>query len=552
MALYKEIKLNNVLILLLLTLAFWMMYRPGRLGERELYWDEDYYAVQTLEIEHTPPIAFAHGEFTYNSSPLFPLLVSMIKTTFALPVEFVLRLVSVLALAGLACLVWIAARDAAGGVQAAAVATAVMISSNIVIEKAIDGYPDTLALLFLMAGWLLWFSLGVGRGRWNLAWISGFFFCGLAFYTLGFVAILYFVFPLIFMRRPMTIWHKLKKSGFIIGLFILMLFVLLWWVPHLVFADDAGIRPLAFESIGIWDYLHHLALFPVDVVVRFLPWSILAWVPFCVAFMPLDKTPIFSRFLRTLFFSSFFVLWLTPNLEARDLLLLVPPVAILTGMNYGFFIQRYGRHFPRFFSYFGWVSLLCAAIVMGFYFAPDEWINPLISVPRGISFRHLLYNQINAYIGAGLMVLIALVLLFYRKLPIWTVLLLSSCVGGLFLWSVVVPYKAQAKGKQILGRQLREILQKENIPADTVIYKSAIKDLYGECYYMGYRVKKIYSLQKLPKNKEVIYLISTNYPQVPTREWTNLLPKDMRYRGRLICLRRGVLKKRQFKKWPQR
>jgi uncharacterized protein (UPF0335 family) len=127
---------------------------------------------------------------------------------------------------------------------------------------------------------------------------------------------------------------------------------------------------------------------------------------------------------------------------------------------------------------------------------------------------------------------------------------LLSCITALFFWSVIIPYKTQAAGKKTLGRQLKTVLEKENINSEKVIFKSEIKDLYGECYYMGYRVKKIYSLQELPKEEDVIYLISTNYPQVPAREWTNLLPKDMRYRGFPVCLWKGVLKKRQFKKWP--
>jgi 4-amino-4-deoxy-L-arabinose transferase-like glycosyltransferase len=467
-----------------------------------------------------------------------------------LPVELVLRLVSVLGLAGLACLVWIAARNAAG-IEAAAVAAAVMISSNIVIEKTVDGYPDTFMLLFLMAGWLVWFSLGVGRGRWNMAWVLGFFFCGLAFYTKGFIAILYFIFPLIFMRRPMTIWRRLKKPGFILGIVILLLFIMLWWMPHLVFAGDVEFKPVTFEGERIWDYLEHVVLFPVDMFVRFLPWSIIAWVPFCVAFIPLDRVPIFSRFLRTLFFALFFILLFMPDFDARSILLLTPPVAILTGMYYGFFTRRYGRHFPQFYKYVGWTSLFCAAVILVFYLAPAEWLNLFVSVSRGISFRYLVVNQINAFAGAAVMILIGLILLFYRKLQIWVVLLLSGCVVALFLWSLIIPYKAQAIGKRVQGRQFREALQKEKIPADEIIYKSAIKDLYGECYYMGYRVKKIYSVLELPKDKEVIYLISTDYPQLPTREWTNLLPENAEYRGRPIGLRRGVLKKRQFKKWPQ-
>ena len=550
MALYEENKQNPLIILLLLVTAFLVIFSPWRLGERELYWDEDYYAVQTFELEHSPPITFAHGEYAYDSCPLFPLVVSSLMGDLGLPVEFVLRLVSVLGLAGLACLVWIAARNAAG-VQAAAVATAVMISSNIIIEKAIDGYPDTFMLLFLTAGWLVWFSLGVGRGRWNMAWILGFFFCGLAFYTKGFIAILYFIFPLIFRRRPMTVWRKLKKPGFILGIVVLLFFILLWWIPYLVFAGEVDIRPLSWKGENVWEFIEHVVLFPFDVFVRFLPWSIIVWVPFCVAFMPLDKTPIFSRFLRTLFFALFFVLLFTPNFDARSILMLAPPIAILTGMYYGFFIRRYGRHFPKFYKYIGWTSILCAMVILAFYLAPARWLELFVTVSRGISFRYLMMNQVNAYAGAAVMAVIGVVLLVFRKTPIWIVLLLTGCIIALFLWCLIIPYKAQAAGKRVQGEQFRTALRKEDIPANEIIYKSAIKDLYGECYYMGYRVKKIYSLQELPKDKEVIYLISTDYPQLPTREWTNLLPENAEYRGRPISLRRGVLKKRQFKKWPQ-
>ncbi|MDD5729326.1 MAG: hypothetical protein PHV59_12260, partial [Victivallales bacterium] len=349
----------------------------------------------------------------------------------------------------------------------------------------------------------------------------------------------------------MTIWHKLKKPGFIAGIVILLLFIILWYVPHLVYDANVQIRPLMFESERLSSYLDHLIFFPVDATIRLFPWSLIAWVPFCVAFMPLDKAPIFSRFLRTLFFSLFFMFWLMPNFEVRSLFLLIPPLAILCGIYYEPFTRRYGRYFPRIYKPFGWLALLCSLVVAGFYLIPGEFLEPFISVSRGISYRELLSNRINGIIGAALILLIALVFLLCLRLQIWIAIMLAGCIPALFLWSIIVPYKAQAHNKSLLGKQLRAVLQKENIPADELIYKSAIKDLYGECFYMGYRVKKVQSLNELPRHKEVIYLISTEYPQLPTREWTNLLPETMQYRGRPLGLRRGILKKRQFKKWPQ-
>ena len=54
MGLYKEKKIHTLILILLLITAFMAIFSPWRLGERELYWDEDYYAVQTLELENSP------------------------------------------------------------------------------------------------------------------------------------------------------------------------------------------------------------------------------------------------------------------------------------------------------------------------------------------------------------------------------------------------------------------------------------------------------------------------------------------------------------------
>ena len=82
------------------------------------------------------------------------------------------------------------------------------------------------------------------------------------------------------------------------------------------------------------DYWQEALTFPLMLPVRLLPWSIIAWLPFCVALQTTDQTPIFSRYLRTLTLSTLLLLWLMPAHDARELLYLLGPLAIQTGLFY--------------------------------------------------------------------------------------------------------------------------------------------------------------------------------------------------------------------------
>ncbi|QSH42456.1 hypothetical protein P0136_02670 [Lentisphaerota bacterium ZTH] len=553
MARYEEKILNWFPAFLVLGAVFLIIYSPFQIGARELYWQEGYYAVQANEIKYMLPITFAHGIVIQNSFPFYPLLVSLLHADLGLPLEFSLRALSIMSTAGIACMVWAAGRSA-GGLQAAAVASAVMISSNIVIEKSMDGYPHTLMLFFLTAAWLMWFTFGAGRGNWNMAWIASMFFCGLAFYTMGFVVLVYFFVPLIFMRRPLTMWPRLRKPGFAAGVVIFLGFVLLWALPHIIYARTMPIKYMTFEPKPLYEYIEHFFGFPLDVLVRLIPWTIMAWAPFCVAFHPLDKSPIFSRFLRTIFVSLFFLLWLSPFSEPRDILLLVPALAIMTGINYWLIIRRYGWKLQRFLNVLPWLSIACGALIFSFYFANHEWWTPLVTMSRGIGFRDVMHYKILGYLASiAATVSGALLLAVRKKPPIWIYMLILLCGPLMFFWSVTMPYKAQADEKRLIGTQLRTVLENDHVPETVTIYKGGIQGLYAELLYMGYKVQKIRKLEDLPASKKIVYLIDTEFPQVPGRHWKNLLPADTSYRKQRICLWKGTLisQKRHFKKWPR-
>ena len=77
-----------------------------------------------------------------------------------------------------------------------------------------EGYPNTLLVLLIFSGWLLWFYLGQFGGSWNLGWAAVGLFAGLSFYCGGWTALFYFLIPMMFLQRPFTPWRRLTGIGF--------------------------------------------------------------------------------------------------------------------------------------------------------------------------------------------------------------------------------------------------------------------------------------------------------------------------------------------------
>ncbi len=537
---YEEKTSGWILAALILVVAFLAIYSPWQLSDRELYWQEGYFAAMAMEMDYFIPLTFAHGMVIQDSFPLFPWIAAIIHNEFGVSMEMTLRFISIVALGVIAIVVWFAARSA-GGTQAAAVAAAMMISTNVVIEKSIEGYPNTLMLLALTGAWFSWFMLGAGRSNWSGAWAASLFFAALAFYTFGLSALIYFFFPMIFMRRPLTIWPKMNKYGFYIGVTVLLGFIMLWAVPHIIFANTFPFKSLDFEPDSISVYLEHLITFPFDVAVRLMPWTLLAWAPFCVEYFPLDKTPIFSRYLRTIVISTFFLLWISPFTEPRDIMMLIPPLAVMTGSNYWLVIRRYGDKFLLLLKLLSFPVFIVGGIIIIFYLLPADWWDSIFSLQKGIWFRNYLkYTTIGMILGT-VAVAGGITLIQARIRPyIWAYILIIVCAVMFFFWSLIHPYKAQSQIKKSLGMELRAALSAEGVTEKDVIYIGPNLGLYGECFYMGGKIITMNSVEEIPADQKVVYFISTEFPQVPERRWRNLLSNQKTYKDKRICLWQGI------------
>ena len=325
MGVYRETNIPRWLGILTLAAAFLILFEPWFLGIRELFRLEGFYAVQAAEFSPSSSIVTAHGVAIRNAYPLYPALTALLNRGFGLEMELALRLLSVVMVAASAAVVFIAAASERSS-RAGFAAAAMFLGSNLILEKGIDGDPATMSMFLLLAAQLVFFQFGVRRTNWSMGWICALGLLALGFLAGGFWVILLFVFPMFFFRRPLSVKSKFRKAGFPIGVAILAGTVLLWGLPYWVMSHTVPLESLWWAENSFLEYLLKLLCFPVEFAVRLLPWTLIAWVPFCVALQALDETPIFSRYLRTLTIATFGLLWLLPDNDPRDFLFLLGPL----------------------------------------------------------------------------------------------------------------------------------------------------------------------------------------------------------------------------------
>ncbi len=544
MGIYSEKALPRWVGVLILVVAFVVLYQPWQLGIRELTRQEGLYAVVSSELNPTIPIATAHGVAVSKVFPLFPAMASLFRLLTDMPMELSLRLVSVMMLGLSAVIVYFAATSERSQ-RAGMVATAMYIGSFWVIEKGSDGYPATMSAFFLLSAQLLFFQYGIRKTNWDLAWIFAALLLVAGFYTGGGSIILYFVFPMFFFRRPLSVRSKFRKPGFPIGVVLLSIAVLVWVAQFGVMPYQLQLWNFGLVYPTFWSYFRELLLFPLLLVIRLLPWALIAWMPFCVALQSLDTTPIFSRYLRTLVFSSLALLWLIPQGDTRAFFYFMGPLSILVGFYYDIGMRRYGIRIRRMLVVCEYIAVAFA--LAGIYFVLEPRLKEF-TIQNWLSFRPISESFLQVLIAVVLLI----VLVFFlhwgcRSMPIWLILLVTVTSAGIFYGSGVYPHRLRDGMKREFGATIKQALAGQ--PYGT-LYKSNILDLYGELYYSGYKVVKLPTLEELPEDQETVYLINTEFPQYPERNWSNLLPTGYSYRGHRLYLWRGDRCERKTQPMP--
>jgi hypothetical protein len=227
----------------------------------------------------------------------------------------------------------------AGVISAAALLTCV---AGIRMPVGVAG--EVVFAILINSAWYVWFEFGRERKSWLFAWCLAYLLVGMALLTGGVKAFLYFYWPLLFMRRPMRIWLRLRQWDHWVGFLALCGFAALW---TLMMPAGTGGLTAQFQALvpdeAVSGYLWRLLALPVVAAAAFFPWGFLVWPAFCSAFRQLEPRPVFCSYLRTICTSLFILVWLVPIGGYESLLPLLGPMAILVSRNYPIMVRRHGK-----------------------------------------------------------------------------------------------------------------------------------------------------------------------------------------------------------------
>jgi len=512
---------RHVLLLLVLFVVLYLV----NLGVRELRSHEALAAVISTEMlaNRSPLVTNVHGE-RVDAFPLYPWLIMLCSGPDG-PTERTARLPAALAILAMAALAGLTAKRA-GGPLAGVVAASMVLTTVACLQEGVRASHDTVFALFLSAAWFCWYWLGRVQKRWVTAWFAVMLLVLAATFAGGASAFAYFYFPLFFLRRPLRGWRRMLFPAHFSALALVIGVVVCW----LRLAPGQSLFPwgtLVLRAVpeGTGSYLRDVAAFPIECAGALLPWSFLMWPGFCMAYRPLEKNPVFCRFLRTLVWSLFLVAWFVPRSAPRMLLPLVCPIAVLTGLHYEILLRRHHLQLTRLCKGIAWLTLTAGGIcllggvlhaggliIMAGLPGRDWTVNMLLLIAAVYTAQWLL--------SAGA-----------SGRPYWVRLLVAVAALRLAFLAVYPPTKSWLHSERRLTGQLLSNRLPDDTPAGgtgaegagrVTVYRVVDWFLVAECFYINRPVVKINQLDdELPKDAQTVYVLGGDKPPIlPERTWT--------------------------------
>ncbi len=441
--------------------------------------------------------------------------------------ELTTRLPGILSLAVLSILCGYVTYNVSGP-QGCAASVAACVSSIIALNKGIFSSQEMLFALFLNLAWIVWYILSREKHLWLYAWFFAHIFVYLAFLTSGIVAIFFFYFPLIWLRRPLKIWLRLRQNDHIFS-FICFLVLTIIWILFAPFQKE-GILTFFSEFKShepTINYITHFITFPLASLLNYLPWTLLAWPAFCMAFIPLEKDGILSQFLRTIIISIFYCFWFLPETEAESLLPLIGPLSILTGIHYEILVRRYGRQLlilPKIISY---ATLLIITFTLILLFFIDLGFKDLSIVLISVSGCSIFLAIIISYC----------IIRGFFNTQIWLALFVAVVtIRLIYTGTIDAGNSIYHNNKSTVGSMI-----KNSLPTGAKIY-SQLSDPMSfsvENYYMKRFLISIENIGEIPNYEDIVYLLTTdNIPISQQRTWSPL-PQSVQTKNQLLRMWKG-------------
>jgi len=542
--------------------------------------------VGTVAREMAVSRDFLHPTFQGSGVQTFPLYPALVALCSGMgnPSTLTVRLPSALAVlaTALVCGLFVAKRQG----RLAGIVTGSMVLLNLACLRAGQraevgsrAQAETLLMLWLTCAWLSWYTLGQERKRWGLAWTVAMAFVFLGTMTVGARAVAYFYAPFLFLKHPVRGRRRLLQPYHMVALAGLAVVVILW----LRAAPGQPFMPWNAEQLG-YDHggglLRDRLLFPLKAALYLMPWTALAWTPFCVAFRPVERLPVLFHYLRTQVVSLFFVAWLMPWSSPLVLLPVLPAVAILTGCHFEILIRRHKRSLERYLSILGGIAVVATSVPLLVGLCHVLGLVVLTAFPLSM----LAWNC-----GLLAMALVATIIVLCstkdETRPYWLRFVVVICALRLAVSTVEPPIEAWCGNERrqlaavLTGRlpavdlhgghgpvlatttaldlpqpgipganggtgesptrevELPQVALLQGLPPEAKVVYIARANLGSESFYLGRLVLKVDKLeQDLPTDEPVVYVLAgAQAPILPSRIWTPASPLlDSRCRNALV------------------
>ena len=444
------------------------------LGIVPLYVEEPRRATVALEMLFRGNwlVPTINGEYYHLKPPVFNWVLASAYQLAGGPDEFITRLPTVISLILFGLLIFWAGKKYVSFSFGALSAFLFVTASGNLFFNALLAEIDIFYSLVTYAGLISLFHF-YQRKKYFLLFILVYFLGAVGTLTKGLPSLVFTGLSLLAFFIVNKDFKRLFTLSHLAGIILYLGLVGGYFLAYSLHGDAVQyLHSLTVESgkrlsgDTFWDYLQHMALYPLDTLMNLLPVPLLIIFSFRRSFFEVIRGNIFIKFALLMLMVHFPVYWLPPGGRQRYIIMLYPfIVQILTYFYLIYFTKESGKF--RAFSY-----IITAAIAIG---------TIACLVPLFVGKMDFIQNLLPVCLAS--FILMMLIFVFQLKKPHYSIFsLLFAMVLLRFLFGFTVLQVRATEGVAPANRQIASeiarivqddevfLLQPTYLPMQTIFY----------------------------------------------------------------------------------
>lgn len=322
------------------------------LGIVPLYVEEPRRATVALEmlLSGNWLIPKINGEFYYLKPPVFNWILAAIYKLAGNPSEFITRLTTVVSLLLFGLIIFWTGRKYVSSSFGALSAFLFVTASGNLFFNALLAEIDIFYSMVTYSSLIILFHF-FQRKKYFLLFILVYLLGAIGTLTKGLPSMVFTGLSLLVFFIVNKEFKRLFTLSHLAGILIYLIIVGGYFLAYSRHGD--AIRYLLSLSVEsgkrlsgdtFWDYLQHIALYPLDTLMNLLPASVLIIFSFRKSFLKVISTNSFMKFALLMLIVHFPVYWLPPGGRQRYIIMLYPfIIQVLTYFFLIYFTKEKGK-----------------------------------------------------------------------------------------------------------------------------------------------------------------------------------------------------------------